>query len=576
MAGGYLIQSCWFIRRKSMDTCSSQRYQRILRQTLLILCGVFLFFPSAGLARIKGEMLLVPVHIDKGMSLIRLVKEYCTSKYHWQEIARINNLAAPYKIYSGDIINIPFELLKKRKARAKVVSVIGDVFHLTRDHASRKPMKKGERIRPGETLITGENGFAIIALPENRYIRVSSNSQFSFAYLFRLVDNSLKVEFLLEKGDVSVNVQQKLQKNETFRARTPFCESGVEGTFYRVKTEKEVDIIETLEGKVTLSAADSVVTVKGGMGTFVKEGAPPAAPQTLPDAPVTPELQQIYRSQPFQLPSPQIADGGHARVRICMDKAGEQTVWRGDAVDGRFTVNGLADGTYYAFFTAVNVDHLEGRPAAPVSFTLRTVPAPPQLASPYDGQPVFGDSVEIAWEKSGEAARYLVQVAADESFTDIVAEKESSERRCLFANMAAGSYYFRVRAIADDGFYSGFSRAGRVMLKGVPVLHFTAPPSFADRVELRWSAMGEDISYDIEIAANSDFSEVIDSAAQLQDTVYNPKSLAAGRYWVRIRAGLPTGEVSDWTPGQELMIPAPRFGLPDGLLLGSFVLMLLL
>ncbi len=114
------------------------------------------------------------------------------------------------------------------------------------------------------------------------------------------------------------------------------------------------------------------------------------------------------------------------------------------------------------------------------------------------------------------------------------------------------------------------------MLKGVPALHFTAPPSFADRVELRWSAMGEDISYDIEIAANSDFSEVIDSAAQLQRTVYKPKSLAAGRYWVRIRAGLPTGEVSDWTPGQELMIPAPRFGLSDGLLLGSFVLMLLL
>ncbi len=576
-AGGCLVQPCWFIRRKKgMNICNGQKYQGILKQALLILCGLLLFFPSTAPAKIKGEMLLIPVHIEQGMSLIRLVKEYCTSEYHWQEIARINNLSAPYRIYGGDVINIPFELLKRRTARAKVVSVIGDVFHLAGDHASRKPMKKGAHIQMGETLITGRNGFAIIALPENRYIRISSNSQFSFAYLFRLVDNSLKVEFLLEEGDVSVNVQQKLQKNETFRARTPFCETGVKGTFFRVKTEGEVDIVETLEGKVALSAADSSVTVREGMGTFVKEGAPPATPQALPAAPVAPELQQIYRRRPFQLPSPQIADGGHARLRICMDRAGEQTVWRGDAVAGHFMVDGLVDGTYYAFFTAVNADHLEGGPTAPVSFTLRTIPAPPQLASLYDGQPVFGDSVELAWEKSEEAVRYLVQVAADESFTDLVAEKETPESDCLFAGMAAGDYHFRVRAVAADGFSSGFSRTGRVQLKGVPTLHFTAPPSFTDRVELRWSAMGEDISYDIEIAADSDFSRVIDRAAQLRQTVYRPDSLVAGRYWVRMRAGLPTGEVSAWTPAQELAIPAPRFGLPDGLLLGSFMLMLLL
>ncbi len=554
-----------------------RRVRSVIKQTLLLtLCGFFLFYPYASQAKTKGNMLLVPVHIEKGISLIRLVKEYCTSKYHWKEIAKINDLAAPYRIYSGDTIRIPLELLKKKKVRAKVVSVIGDVFYVKGDGAVSRPVKRGDRIRPRDMLMTGKDGFAIIALPDNRYIRVSSNSQFVFTYLFRLVDNSLKVEFLLERGDVSVDVQQKLQENETFRTRTPACTTGVRGTFYRVKVEEDTSIIETLKGKVVLFAANVAVTVKEGMGAFVMKGVPPAVPQALPAPPAIPELKELYRSQPFHLPSPSIGDGGHARLRICMDKAGKQTVWRGDAVDGSFVVNGLADGTYYAFFTAVNAAHLEGKPTAPVSFMLRTVPAPPLLSLEYDGTPMFGNVLEFGWKKGEGDTRYLIQVAADESFTDLLAEKETSERRCLFANMAEGSYYFRVRAIAADGFCSGFSRTGRVILKEVPTLQLLAPLFFADKIVLRWSDMGGDISYDIEIATDDNFSEVIGRASQLQHATYQPKSLAAGRYWVRVRAGLPTGEVGAWAAVQELVVPAPRFGLLDGVLFGSFVFMLLL
>ncbi len=522
-------------------------------------------------------MLLVPVRIDKGMSLIQMVKEYCTSKYHWKEVAKINNLTAPYKIYDGDIIRIPFELLKKRKVQAKVASVIGDVFSVKGPGDTLDPVEKGDRIRPGETLLTGKGGFAIIALPENRYIHVSSNSQFAFTYLFRLVDDSLKVEFFLEKGDVSIDVQKKLRKNETFRARTPFCITGVRGTFYRVKMEEDISIIETLEGKVILSAAESEVTIKEGMGSFIKGNAPPSAPQSLPDPPAVPELQKIYRHLPLHLPAPAIAAGGHGRLRLCMDKAGEQTVWRGDAADGGFLVDKLADGVYYAFYTAVNRDRLEGKPSAPVSFIVRTVPASPILSLQYDGTPVFGNSLKIGWGKEDGVARYQVQVAADEDFTSLLAVKEVGEAGCLFTDMAAGTYYFRVRAVASDGFYSDFSRAGKVILKGVPDLDFIAPHALGEDMILRWSEVGEDISYyDVEIAKDSGFSEVIERGTQLQHGEYQLKSLKPGKHWVRVRAVLPTGEASAWTSAQELMIPAPRFNLFEGVLLGGFFMMLLL
>ncbi len=526
--------------------------------------------------KVRRNMLLVPIYIEEGTSLIQLAKKYCTSKYHWQEIARINHLAPPYRIYEGDTVEIPFELLKKEIASAQVASVVGDVFRLQGSDGSLRQVKKGERMRPGETLITGENGFAHLVLSDNRYIRVSKNSQFTFTYLFRLTDNSLKAEFFLESGNVSVDVRKKLRKNETLRTRTPVSVTGVRGTSFRVKMDGDINVIETLRGRVALSAAGTMLMVDEGKGSVVKEGEPPAAPQDLPAAPSLPAMNKVYREQALRIPSPQV-DGVRCRLRICTDEAGEQTVWSGETSKGEdFLVVGLADGEYYAFFTAINAVGLEGAPSVPSPFLLRTVPGTPVLSSHYDGRQIFDPAVEFRWLKGEGDAHYRVQVARDDEFTDLLAEKDVEETEYTFQHTAPGVFYFRVQAVADDGFCSNYSRADRVEIKEMPDFGPIPPASSGEPSVLHWPTMGAGVFYDIEIARDKKFRRVVESAAQLPDAVYTPKPLEPGTYWIRMRAVLPSGVKSPWVSPRELTVAAPELGVADAIVFGVFLTIIFL
>ncbi len=522
--------------------------------------------------KVGGGMLLVPIYVEKGITLMQLTKKYCTSKYHWREIARINRLAQPYKIYEGDTIEIPVELLQREAASARVASVVGDVFCLQRSDGSLRQVKKGWQLRSGETLITGDNSFARLVFSDNYSIRVLKNSRFTFTYLFRLADNSLKAEFFLERGNISFDIRKKLRKNETLRTRTPVSVTGVRGTSYRVKMDGDINGIEALDGRVALSAAGTTLMVNEGKGSVVKKGEPPAAPQDLPAAPSLPTMKGIYREQALHIPCPQV-DGVRCMLYICTDKAGEQMIWSGEASNGEdFLVDGLADGKYYAFFTAINAAGLEGVPSDPAPFLLRRVPGTPELSSCYDGSQVFDSTVQFRWLKSEGSAHYRVQVAFDRNFSKLLVEEEVGETEYTFQHATPGVFYFRVQAVADDGFCSGYSRADSVEIRQMPVFHSIPSVLSGEEIVLRWPTMGAGVFYGIEIAKDKKFRRIVERAAQLPDAVYMPKLLEPGTYWVRMRAVLPTGVQSSWISPGKLTIAAPQPTMADAIIFGLFLM----
>ncbi len=480
-----------------MVSCKSKKRGGVPKQLFFaVLLVVAAFSFRFDMAQAKEEMLLVPIYIEEGISLIHLTEKYCTSKYHWKEIAQINNLTEPYKIYEGDTVKIPLELLKKKIASARISSIVGSVYRLQSDDGSLQPVKEGEKIGAGETLVTGEDGFAYLVLSDNRFIRISSNSQFTFTYLFQLEDKSLKAEFFLENGNVSIDVRRKLGKNETMQTRTPISITGVRGTFYRVKMDGDTSAVETLRGNVALSAAGSMVMVKEGKGSLVKDGAPPSAPQKLPPAPPVPAMKKVYREPGLRIASPQVKEG-HCRLRICSDKAGETTVWTAESTDGKdFLIVGLEDGEYYAFFTTINAQGLEGLPTAAIPFLLRTVPGAPVLSSPYDGRQLFDPAFTFRWLKGKGDAGYRVQVASDKEFTNLLAEEECEDTEYTYQNAAPGTYHFRAQAVADDGFCSNYSLADSVEIKELPEFGPIPPVAAGEKVVLRWQGMGDGVFYD--------------------------------------------------------------------------------
>lgn len=547
-----------------------------MRKGIAIL--LLVLFWNVGVSHSRESMdstLLIPVYIEKGTSLIKLARQYCISENHWKDLAEINQLSPPYIIQEDGTIHIPFGLLKKEKAFGEISTVAGDVFWMEKNNSLRQ-VKKGDRIWPGQTVVTKENGFVHLVLPDRKYIRISSNSIFTLFYLLRLSDQSLKAEFYLKRGNISLEVGEKLKKNETFKTRTPASVTGVQGTLYRVKMDGDVNRVEILRGVVALSAGRHDVKLKAGQGIIVKEGEAPSVPQSLPVTPQLPLLEKVYRTPVLLIPAPVIT-AGSCSLRLCSDEAGEETVWKGEVGSGEeFMIAALPDDHYFAFFSAINTVGLQGEETGPLRFQLRTTPSAPLMSSGYNGKVVFDSSVDIQWLASQDAENYFVQVARDELFQDIIAEKEIAVVSYQQTGLLPGKYYFRVQAIAEDGFRSEFSRIDSLVIKELPSFGAIAQPEPGESVSLYWSEVGEGSRYDIEIARDEDFASIAADAMGLERAEFLPEPLESGTYYVHVRTVLATGEVSPWSAPQKLTVPPPSFGWVDGVIMAVFLGLMLL
>lgn len=517
---------------------------------------------------------LVPIKVQKGANLIHLTRQFCTSKYHWKEIARINKLSPPYLISPGDIIYAPLELLKTEKLTATVASVIGGVF-VVESGKELKRVSIGDLIYPGQTLVTEEDGFAHLVFPDNKYTRISSGTKFSITYLVRLADSSLKAQFFLEKGKLSHSVKKQLRVNETFNTRTPVSVTGVRGTEFRMKVPgANSNIVETLKGVVDVEAGGEELKLKKGEGTRVAVGMAPAPPRKLPPTPPVLNVPGVFRVLPVRIKSPeQAADITMYRLRVSTDPEGNNTVLEQLEVPGKnFILLSLVDDTYYGHLTSIGVVGFESIPAPPFKFMVRTIPGAPILSSTQNGRQTFDSRVEVSWLQAEDAKSYHIQLAGDRYFQEIKEDLISHKSSVVFDNLTPGKYYLRVQAVADDGFSSLYSLIDSWEIKKETTLG-TLEGSRDGGLKLRWESMGDDIVYDLQISRNHSFTDVFMSQTGLEDPEFAYENyIEPDTYYIRVRGMLEDGQVSPWTPAQKLTIDPAPFGLLDAGVLTIFFL----
>ena len=538
---------------------SSKKNKRANYHVRILLCLLILLSSVLSMRQVYAET-LIPITIQKGVNLIRVTRQFCTSEYHWKELAKINNLTPPYKLFPGDILLAPIELLKVEKVSAKVASVIGGVFIVSNGKKLQR-VSQGDLIMPGQTLVTEDDGFTHLIFPDNKYTRISSGSKFTLTYLVKLSDNSLKAEFFLEKGRITHAVKKQLKANETFTTRTPVSVTGVRGTEYRLKvSDDNVNIVETLQGVVKVSGEKGELLLPKGMGTKVEAGRRPTAPQTLPAAPESPVITDIVKELPVKIPCPSAGNGAALyRLRVTTDDQGYNTILAKTAKPGAFfTLLALADGTYFGFLTAVDEEGFESQAAPPFSFQVRTIPGAPIFLSARNGKAVFDQSLKVEWLQGEGQQSYNLQLANDEQFNELLVDVVQTDNSYTFENLAPGTYYCRVQSIASDGFRSLFS-----LVDTWEVHQQTSfgplEGSSKDGVNLRWASMGEDIVYEVQMSRKIDFSDLIISVKNLQNPEFSYNEyMEPGTYYVRVRGVLSDGQMNPWTPSQKLKIaPAP-------------------
>lgn len=502
--------------------------------------------------------LTVPVHVERGTNLIHLARDYCHTRQDWKTIAKKNALKPPYLIIEQTEIAIPLSLLKVTHLQARIATVHGEVTKTSSQSASQ-PVEKGTVLNSGDTLVTGQDSYAHVIFPDHRYLRLEPRSRLTIDYMIKLTDGNIKIDYTLSTGRVINTILERLQPNDSHIIRTPVAITGVRGTQYRIKTENaQISTIETLSGRVKVAAGGESITLHKNQGTSVTKGAPPAPPKALLAPPEGLPVKDYYRVLPAIIPAPSHDRAKQLRLRITKDDQGIDTIKELYAAPGAsFVLDAMEDGSYYSFLTALDGEGFEGAPSGPHRFQVRTIPSAPVISSPENEAVSWDSRVKIKWLKGDQAEQFHYQLAADSAFSTVLAEETLSQPGLTTKELAPGQYFFRVQALAADGFRSLYS----------PVISFTVvkqpelspiTTSAEESITLQWAAMAEHCTYELQVADDHDFNRILITATGLEQSSYTvEKHFIPGEYFIRIRGVINQGDeqrVGPWTSPQTLTI----------------------
>ncbi|WP_231249478.1 Ig-like domain repeat protein [Nocardioides furvisabuli] len=186
--------------------------------------------------------------------------------------------------------------------------------------------------------------------------------------------------------------------------------------------------------------------------------------------------------------------------------------------------------------------------------------AVPQPASPADNTTLSQPSQPplLTWSTSPGATSYIVEVDGDADFVGATPYTTSSTSLVVPDALPAGTtanpadYYWRVTASKGSGLNSFPSPASRFIVGPLPAPVITAPPSSPNfelqDVVLDWEPVPGAKSYDVEVALNQDFTNILKSETGIQGTRYSPPvSYDNDQYYWRVRARDLDNQPTPWT-----------------------------
>ncbi|MFC2091895.1 LysM peptidoglycan-binding domain-containing protein [Elusimicrobiota bacterium] len=232
----------------------------------------YVFFISIFVAFMVSEACaeLVKVEVRKGDTLHGFSEKYLKDPAQWPKIHELNraNIKDPDKIFPGQVIRIPVEMLKDK---------IGDIFYIQntvnvkkREGGVWRPGVEKERLFPEDGILTKDESYARVQFLVGSHLEVFENS---LIYL-KPTREKTAVASLLE-GALAVKQAKVI---------TPSAE-----VIPRINSEYNIDVdtnkttkVSVKQGEVDVKAQGKMVTVLKGYRTLVEFDKVPQEPVALP------------------------------------------------------------------------------------------------------------------------------------------------------------------------------------------------------------------------------------------------------------------------------------------------------
>jgi hypothetical protein len=487
----------------------------------------------------------VELTVVKNDNLINICKKYLDDSSKWPEIGRINRLRDFDLIHTGQTLILPVRLLRGIPVDGLVLFIKGDVKVRVVGGESWMPLRRNDVVGQGSLIRTGRESAVEIVFDDGTSFFQQSDTTLGLDVTQRKGGSHIIQRLILSAGRVLAKVRRATGQDSRIEIQTPSATAVARGTDFRVSVDAmEATTSEVLQGSVDVEAMKTMVMVNEGEGTLVTKGAAPVKPRKLLVPPTPVDLKPLYRQVPFKLAFDRVESAVSYRLQLSMDPEAKDVIREKVIGLGEpFDVTGIEDGIYYLQGRSIDGIGIEGLPLAPQPIRVRINPLPPFIQDPADGAQFKGKAISFQWMKVRDASRYQLQISPDREFREppvetVDAEAVSHERTFD----AFGSYHFRIRSLAKDGYEGIWSDAISFTLIPPPPSPVMEKPAVADKeLRIRWGDQGAKMSYRCQIARDEGFQNLLIERKLDRPEIALPRPEEPGIYYVRTSTIDPTG-----------------------------------
>jgi hypothetical protein len=475
----------------------------------------------------------------------------------WPEVARLNALPNANLIAPGQVLKLPFRLLRSAQVPATVISVQGQVT------VNGRPVQAGDKLPTGQTLQTAEASSAVLQLGDGSRVKLTPLSEAGLDEHRRFdlrantsangADEGLFASTMrLVRGGIEV-LATKVLRAKPLEVTTPTAVIGVRGTEYRVHLDAAGSGTEVLEGQVRADATSgSGADVPEGFGAAMRPGQSPS----LVALAAAPDLGRVPAR--FERPLVRFRVGGEAtplRVQVAADASFDKLV-RDErvAAGSEVRIAGLDDGTWQVRVRRVDDQGVEGYDARR-EIVLKARPEPPAAMAPRAAGKVPAGAVPMAWAENTEATTYRLQVARDAAFKRLVAEPAALKGNSAEVKLdETGTYFWRLASIKADGDQGPWGDAQSFELRPLPQPPAGGLAADGKSLELNWSGRAQD-RQQVQLASDPAFEQMLAQAELTQSRWTVPTPDQPGTAYFRYRSVEPDGFTTPWSSTLKIEIP---------------------
>jgi len=496
-----------------------------------------------------------------GDNLWDISQKYLKNVSYYSRLQKYNSVAIAKQMAPGTKLRIPLEWLKKTPSPAIVISISGSVKLKKTTSINLVDISINHNFTIGDTVLTGENGSVAIQFADGSSLVLQKQSELTFDTLSSygptaMVDTQVR----LQQGRLETTVKPTKGAGSRYEITTPAAVAAVRGTQFRVAYEKQKKSMgsEVVEGTVGVKNVGVELAIPAGFGTVAEIGKPPLPPQKLLSAPEL-TLPSKIRRLPIDIKWPALI--GAERYRVQLSPAEKDTVLSLDLIAplAELKIENLVDGRYLLRVRGIDKIGLEGFNAK-TEFTLETDFPVPILSQPQNNMISYGDNVSLQWKSIDSVKQYRIHLADNKDFSNLITNKMSEVGQSgVSINLKPGRYYWRIAAIDNEGFEGKYSKPYQFIVRELPIAPKVKVAVSENNpknafVTLHWQAVENAEKYQIQIAKDPQYSEMVIDAPVSSTEYKLPATLLPGTYYFKVKSVVDKTVQSKFSETETLII----------------------